>query len=71
MSALETPPPSAMPPGNGNARAMRTVLPVVVLAAGLLAWDLVVRVNGLPPYVLPGPGLVFKTLVADRGILTD
>jgi NitT/TauT family transport system permease protein len=71
MSTLETPPPSAMPPGNGNARLMRMVLPVVVLAAGLLAWDLVVRVNELPPYVLPGPGLVFKTLVADRGILTD
>ena len=71
MSTLETPPPSAMPPGNGNARLMRMVLPVVVLAAGLLAWDIVVRVNDLPPYVLPGPGLVLKTLVADRGILTD
>ena len=67
MTSLETPPPSAMPPpGNGNARLMRIVLPVVVLAAGLVAWDLVVRLNQLPPYVLPGPALVFKTLVADR-----
>ena len=71
MSSLETPPPSALPPGDGNARLMRIVLPVVVLAAGLVAWDLVVRLNGLPPYVLPGPGLVFKTLIADRGILMD
>jgi NitT/TauT family transport system permease protein len=70
MSALETPPPSAAP-GNGSARLMQIVLPMVVLAAGLVAWDLVVRLNDLPPYVLPGPGLVFRTLIADRGILMD
>ena len=71
MNSLETPPPSAPPPGNGSARLMRIVLPMVVLAAGLVAWDLVVRINDLPPYVLPGPALVFRTLIADRGILTD
>ena len=71
MSFPETPPPSALPPGDGHARLMRIVLPVGVLAAGLVGWDLVVRLNGLPPYVLPGPGLVFKTLIADRGILTE
>jgi NitT/TauT family transport system permease protein len=72
MSSLENPLPSALPPpGNGNARLMRIVLPVVVLAAGLVAWDLLVRFNDLPPYVLPGPVLVFKTLAADRGILTE
>jgi NitT/TauT family transport system permease protein len=71
MSSLETPPPSAPPPGNGSARLIRIVLPMVVLAAGLVAWDLVVRLNDLPPYVLPGPGLVFRTLIADRGILVD
>ena len=70
MSTPETPPPSA-PPGNGNTRLMQIVLPIVVLAAGLVAWDLVVRLNDLPPYVLPGPGLVLKTLVADRGILLE
>ena len=70
MSAPETPPPPAQP-GDGNARLMRILLPIVVLAAGLIVWDLVVRLNGLPPYVLPGPGLVLKTLVADRGILLD
>ena len=34
----------------------RVVLPVIVLAAGVLGWDLVVRVNAIPPYVLPGSG---------------
>ena len=32
------------------------LLPVVVLALGVLAWDLVVRLRDIPPYVLPGPG---------------
>jgi NitT/TauT family transport system permease protein len=45
------------------------VLPVIVLAAGVLGWDLVVRVNAIPPYVLPGPGLVAMTLVKDWTIL--
>jgi NitT/TauT family transport system permease protein len=73
MSALETPPLSAEPakPDNGNARLVRVLLPVVVLAAGVLAWDLVVRVNDIPPYVLPGPGVVFKTLIADWSILSQ
>jgi NitT/TauT family transport system permease protein len=35
----------------------------------VLCWDLVVRVNALPPYILPGPGLVASTLVADWPIL--
>ncbi len=49
--------------------AARVLLPVAVLAAGVLVWDLVVRINGIPPYVLPGPGLVAVTLVQDWPIL--
>jgi NitT/TauT family transport system permease protein len=45
------------------------VLPVAVLAAGVLVWDLVVRLNAIPPYVLPGPELVAATLVKDWSIL--
>jgi NitT/TauT family transport system permease protein len=73
MSSLETPPPAAMPPnaGNGGARRWRILLPIVVLAAGVAAWDLVVRVNNIPPYVLPGPGAVLKTLIDDWNILSQ
>ncbi|HEV7602835.1 MAG TPA: ABC transporter permease [Bradyrhizobium sp.] len=73
MKVLETPPLSAEPekPGGGNARLVRTLLPIVVLAAGVAAWDLVVRVNDIQPYVLPGPGAVFKTLIADWPILSQ
>lgn len=45
------------------------VLPVVVLAVGLWYWDRIVVWNEIPPYVLPGPGLVAETLVEDRAIL--
>jgi NitT/TauT family transport system permease protein len=52
-----------------NERVLRIVLPVVALAIGVLAWDLVVRVNDLPPYILPGPGLVASTVVTDWPVL--
>jgi NitT/TauT family transport system permease protein len=50
-------------------RAMRIGLPVLVLATGVLLWDLVVRVFAIPPFVLPAPGLVLTTLVSDGGLL--
>jgi NitT/TauT family transport system permease protein len=52
-----------------NERARSIIAPVAVLALGVLAWDLVVRLNGIPPYILPGPGLVASTLVSDWDIL--
>jgi NitT/TauT family transport system permease protein len=51
-------------------RVLGVLLPIVVLALGVLAWDFVVRVNDLPPYILPGPGLVLETLVSDWPILS-
>jgi len=60
------------PDRNDNARRerwLRILLPAVVLALGIVAWDLVVRLNHIPPYVLPGPILVFSTLIADWSIL--
>jgi NitT/TauT family transport system permease protein len=50
-------------------RAMRGVLPFLALALGILIWDLVVRINDIQPYVLPSPGLVFQTLIADWSLL--
>jgi NitT/TauT family transport system permease protein len=49
----------------------RILLPVVVLAAGLVAWEAVVDVNDIQPYVLPGPLLVFQTLVGDWQVLSE
>lgn len=41
------------------------IAPVVVGVLALVSWDIFVRVTGLPPYLLPGPLLVFKTLITD------
>jgi NitT/TauT family transport system permease protein len=51
------------------ARVLRLVLPVVVAAAGTAAWELVVRANNIPPYVLPAPSAIFATLISDWGVL--
>jgi NitT/TauT family transport system permease protein len=52
-----------------NERALRILAPAGVLALGIVVWDLVVRINGIPPYILPGPGLVLATLISDWSIL--
>ncbi|EDP66334.1 ATP-binding protein of ABC transporter [alpha proteobacterium BAL199] len=46
-------------------RAARILAPLVVGLIALAAWDLIVRVNGIPPYILPGPALVLDSLVND------
>src|ERR1700682_2410201 len=73
MSSLETPPLSAeqAAPASPPLRLVRILLPIVVLAAGIAIWELVVRLNNIPPYVLPGPGAVFRTLVQDWPVLSQ
>jgi len=53
-----------------NERLLRTGMPIVVLALGVLLWELIVRINTVPPYILPSPGLVATTLTADWPILS-
>jgi NitT/TauT family transport system permease protein len=52
-------------------RALRAVLPLLVLAAAIGLWEAVVRLKDIPPYLLPGPGLVLRTIAADWPILSD
>ncbi len=42
---------------------LRVLLPIVLVAALLLLWEVLVRVNNVPHYILPAPSLVLKTLV--------
>jgi NitT/TauT family transport system permease protein len=51
-------------------RVLRVLLPIAVLVLGIAIWEAVVRINAIPPYLLPGPGLVFSTLVSDWGVLS-
>jgi NitT/TauT family transport system permease protein len=52
-----------------RARALGVLLPALVLAAFIALWQVVVRLYGIQPYVLPGPILVMQTLIADWGVL--
>ena len=69
MSVPDVPPALAAPTNNHALRVARFLLPVLVLAAGIAAWELVVRVNDIKPYVLPAPSAIFATLIADWGVL--
>jgi NitT/TauT family transport system permease protein len=73
MSSLRAPPTSARPAATDrNAlRLVRVLLPIVVLAVGTMVWELVVRLNNIPPYVLPGPMAVFHTLLTDWPVLSQ
>ena len=52
-----------------NERALRIVLPILVLALIIACWHAVVQIFAIPPFVLPGPGLVLATLIADGPLL--
>jgi NitT/TauT family transport system permease protein len=56
---------------SGALRVVRFVLPAVVFAAVLVAWELVVRIKGIPPYVLPAPSAIFVTLIDDWAVLSQ
>ncbi|MFO1036982.1 MAG: ABC transporter permease [Geminicoccaceae bacterium] len=43
--------------------AIRIIAPVIVAVLVIGLWDLVVRINQIPPYILPGPLPVLKELV--------
>ncbi len=57
--------------GSRGENMLRIALPIAMLALGILAWDAVVRLKEIPPYVLPGPRLVFATLIADWAVLSE
>jgi NitT/TauT family transport system permease protein len=52
-------------------RVLGVLLPGIVLVLGLTFWELVVELNDIQPYVLPGPILVARTLTADWGVLSE
>jgi NitT/TauT family transport system permease protein len=49
---------------------LRIILPLAVFAAAIVAWEAIVRIEGIPPYILPMPSLIAKTLVADWPLLS-
>lgn len=45
------------------------IAPVVVGVLALVFWEVAVRITHMPPYLLPGPLLVFQTLIQEWGML--
>jgi NitT/TauT family transport system permease protein len=41
------------------------LLPIIVMTLTIWGWDRLVKVNEIPHYILPGPGLVLETLIKD------
>ncbi|HKU07339.1 MAG TPA: ABC transporter permease [Bradyrhizobium sp.] len=56
---------------SGQASRWRILLPILVFAIGLVLWELIVRLNDIQPYVLPGPWLILQTLVNDWAVLSE
>jgi len=48
----------------------KIVAPLVIGLLALGLWEFVVRHAGIPAYILPGPWLILRTLVADWGTLS-
>jgi NitT/TauT family transport system permease protein len=44
-------------------RWVKIVLPIVLLSLAVVAWEVLVKVNNIPHYILPAPTLVFETLI--------
>ena len=51
--------------GTDRERWIRWLAPLILAVVAIGAWDLVVRLNQIPPYILPGPALVLRSLISD------
>jgi len=47
------------------------IAPVVIGILALAAWEMTVRIKGIPHYILPGPLLIAETLWKDWGTLSE
>jgi NitT/TauT family transport system permease protein len=50
-------------------RRIRFILPIAAFAAAILLWEAIVRVNHIPPVILPPPSLIAQTLWKDWNTL--
>jgi NitT/TauT family transport system permease protein len=61
-------PPDLVPPPDREVeleRWIRWLAPLTLAILAIGAWDLVVRMNEIPPYILPSPALVLQSLIKD------
>jgi NitT/TauT family transport system permease protein len=72
-TAIPVPVPASVQPDPRRAARrealLRVLLPVAIVGSLLALWEIAVRVNQVPHYILPAPSLVLHTLVAQWGSL--
>ncbi|MGH6952867.1 MAG: ABC transporter permease [Alphaproteobacteria bacterium] len=56
-------------PSRYGRRLARVAAPLLIGLATLAGWEAVVRLEGIPPYILPSPALVLETLWRDGPLL--
>jgi NitT/TauT family transport system permease protein len=66
--------PAQSPPmpgflGRNRDLLLRTLIPICVVVVLVLAWQLIITVNEIPQYILPGPIAVANSLYKDWGTL--
>lgn len=49
---------------------LKIILPIAVLLVAIGVWEAVVRLDGVPPYILPAPSLIAATMWSDRELLS-
>ncbi|HEY0235165.1 MAG TPA: ABC transporter permease [Afipia sp.] len=54
-----------------DSRSARIILPAIIFAVIIAAWEAIVRLNQIPPYILPSPAVIVQTLVQDRQVLFE
>jgi NitT/TauT family transport system permease protein len=59
----------ARPPRVSSDALARVLAPAVIGTVTLVLWEVLVRANGVPTYILPGPILIAQTLVQNWGTL--
>jgi NitT/TauT family transport system permease protein len=67
--SVEPPRTSDLSDASRRDAVLRIALPIVVLVLVVLAWEAAVRLTNTPAYQVPGPGLVFSTLISDWPVL--
>lgn len=67
----DAPAPSLSTPMTAKRRelALRIVVPFATVAVLVIVWGLYVKLSGVAPYILPGPGAVATAFVSDWGTL--
>jgi NitT/TauT family transport system permease protein len=64
-------PAAPAPAAAGAVLLRRLLLPLLVMAILVVAWDVAIRVLGIPAYVIPTPAAVGQALIKERARLAD